>query len=474
MSDHVSSEEMEGFCARTLESSEWRAVAGHLAACAACLQLFRETFRSSRNHAPAIINLSPEQWLKDEHLEYEDLVDLADGKLDQIEREMVSVHLKACGRCQEDVASFLDYRRQVEPELKVRYLPAEQRTFAERFLPRWSWPTVNWKPAYTLPLLAAACGAILLLAFFWKERGSERQAQGVPSPSLMIGSPTPLTQVSVTPPVEQGAKDTHDVINKPSSHDQVNTGDIQKASRRTHTASTNKAINIASRTRKQLALLNDEGREVRINKTGAITGLDDLPPEAQQLVKETLLAGEIAIPPIVSELAGGRGGLRGSAGQDSPFILLAPARSVITEAQPTFKWDALDRATSYRVMVADAGGLEVANSGLLPAGARAWTTSLPLRRGEIYSWVVVAMVDGKAVTAPSPAAPEMKFKVLEERKAQELDQLKRPGGSRLALGIFCAQAGMLAEAEREFKRLVSDNPNSPLALKLLRSVQPQR
>lgn len=473
MSDHVSSKEMEGFCARTLNSSEWRVVAAHLAACAACQQLFRETFRRRRNHAPVVINLSSEQWLKDEHLEYEDLIDLADGKLDQIEREMVSIHLQACGRCQEDVASFLEYRRQIEPELRVRYLPAGQRTFAEGFLPRWSWFTVNWRPAYTVSLLAAACGAILLLAFFWKERGGERQAQGVPSPSLMIGSPTPLTQVSVTPPMEQGAKDTHDVINKPND-DQANTRDVQKASPRPHIASTNKAIKVTSRPTEQLALLRDGGREVRINKIGAVAGLDDLPPEARQLVKETLLAGKIAISPIVNELAGGKGGLRGSAGQDSPFTLLAPARTVITEVQPTFKWDALNEATGYRVMVADAGGMEVANSGLLPAAVHAWTTSLPLKRGEIYSWVVVAMVDGKAVAAPSPAAPEMKFKVLEESKWQELDRLKRAAGSRLALGIFYARAGMLEEAERELKQLVSDNPNSPLARKLLRSVQPQQ
>jgi len=362
MSDHVSSEEMEGFCARTSESSEWRAVAAHLAACPACLQLFSETFRRRRNHAPAVINLSPEQWLKDEHLEYEDLVDLADGKLDQIEGEMVSTHLKACGRCQEDVASFLEYRRQIEPELKVRYLPAGQRTFTEKFLPQWSWSMVNWRPAYTVSLLAAACGAILLLAFFWKERAGDRRAQGVPSPSLMVGSPTPLTQVSVTPPMEQGAKDTHDVINKPN-HDQANTRDVQKASPRPYTASTDKAIKAPSRPTEQLALLRDGGREVRVNKIGTVTGLDDLPPEARQLIKETLLAGEIAMSPIVDELAGGKGGLRGSAGQHSPFTLLAPARTVITEVQPTFKWDALHGATGYRVMVADAGGMEVANSG---------------------------------------------------------------------------------------------------------------
>lgn len=474
MSDHVSSEEMEGFCARTLNSSEWRAVAAHLAACAACQQLFRETFRRRRNHAPVVINLSSERWLKDEHLEYEDLVDLADGKLDQIEREMVSVHLQACGRCQEDVASFLDYRRQIEPELKVRYLPTWQRTFAERFLPRWSWPTVNWKPTYTLPLLAAACGATLLLAFFWKEPSGERRAHEVPSPSVAIVSPTPLTQVSVTPLVERVERDTHIVTNEQPSPAQMNAKEAQRANRRPQDASTNKTINTASRTTEQLALLRDGGREVRINKIGAITGLDDLPTESRQLIKETLLAGEIAIPTVVNELAGGNGGLRGVAGKDAPFTLLAPTRTVIAEVQPTFKWEALDGATSYRVMIADARGLEVANSGALPADARSWVLAAPLMHGEIYSWVVVAMVDGKAITSPAPSAPEMKFKVLEESKRQELDRLKRATGSRLALGIFYAQVGMLAEAEREFKQLVSDNPNSPLALKLLRSVQPQR
>ena len=474
MSDHVSSGEMERFCARTLESSQWLAIAGHLATCAACLQLFREIFRKSRNYAPSAINLAPEHWLKNEHLEYEDLVALADGNLDEIEREMVSLHLKACGRCQEDVASFLDHRRQIEPELKVRYSPAGQRAFAGRFLTGWSWSTVNWRPAYTLPLLAAACGAILLLAFFWKERAGERHVQGVPSPSLTAISPTPLTQVSVTPPVEQSVGDTLVDPDKPSRLNRVNAKEAQRAGQRPHIASAKKAFKAASRPTGQMALLRDGDKEVRISKTGVITGLDDLPPEARHSISETVMAGEITIPSVADELVGGKGGLRGTAGNDSPFTLLAPARTVIAEAQPTFKWEGLNGATSYQVIIADAGGLEVANSGALPPDARSWAAILPLKRGEIYSWVVVAMVNGKAITSPSTAAPEMKFKVLEERKWQELERLKRAASSHLALGIFYAQAGMLAAAEREFQILAGDNPHSPLALKLLRSVQPQR
>lgn len=474
MSDHVSSGEMKRFCARTLESSQWLAVAGHLATCAACLQLFREIFRKSRNYAPPVINLTPEHWLKNEHLEYEDLVALADGNLDEIEREMVSLHLKACGRCQEDVASFLEHRRQIEPELKVRYSPAGRRAFAGRFLARWSWSTVNWRPVYSLPLLAAACGAILVLALFWKERTGKRHVQGLPSPSLTAISPTPLTQVSVTPPVEQRVGDTLVDPDKPSRLNRVNARETHSADQRPHIASAKKAFKAANRPTGQIALLRDGGKEVRISKTGVITGLGDLPPEARHSISETVMAGEITIPSVADELAGGNAGLRGTAGNGSPFTLLAPARTVIAEAQPTFKWEGLDGATNYQVIIADASGLEVANSGALPPDARSWAAIVPLKRGEIYSWVVVAMVNGKAITSPSTSASEMKFKVLEERKWQELDRLKRAASSHLALGIFYAKAGMLAAAEREFQILADGNPHSPLALKLLRSVQPQR
>lgn len=66
--------------------------------------------------------------------------------------------------------------------------------------------------------------------------------------------------------------------------------------------------------------------------------------------------------------------------------------------------------------------------------------------------------------------PEAKFKVLEEAKVRELNRLKRRG-SHLALGVYYACEGMAAEAEKEFQILIDNNPQSPIAQRLLRIIE---
>jgi hypothetical protein len=62
--------------------------------------------------------------------------------------------------------------------------------------------------------------------------------------------------------------------------------------------------------------------------------------------------------------------------------------------------------------------------------------------------------------------------VLEQSKAGELERMRRAyPNSHLVLGTLYAKAGLLAEAEREFRALVAANPQSPIAQKLLRDVR---
>ena len=97
----------------------------------------------------------------------------------------------------------------------------------------------------------------------------------------------------------------------------------------------------------------------------------------------------------------------------------------------------------------------------------------PLRRGQIFSWVVTAVVDGKKVVSPSASAPEIKFAVLSTADFNELSRLKK-SNSHLALGVFYARVGLLNEAEREFERLIDLNPQSELPRKLLQDVRAMR
>jgi len=76
------------------------------------------------------------------------------------------------------------------------------------------------------------------------------------------------------------------------------------------------------------------------------------------------------------------------------------------------------------------------------------------------------------VRSPVAPAPRAQFKILEAEKLIELTNLKKlEPTSHLTLGLTYARFGLLAEAEGQLQILARENPNSPVATRLLRTVQ---
>jgi hypothetical protein len=221
-----------------------------------------------------------------------------------------------------------------------------------------------------------------------------------------------------------------------------------------------------------VAGLNDETGAVTVDRVGNVSGLDEIPENQRQAIGEALVGQDIKEPAIGAELAGAAIHLRGPS-EGPTFRLLSPERTVIVSDRPAFQWQRLPGASSYKVVVGDLKGHAVASSELLSSNQTTWTPLTPLKRGEIYSWGVEATVDGKKIYAPGITETEMKFKVLSESSVRELEQLKKVR-SHLALGVFYANEGMVAEAEREFQILVRDNPRVPVLKKLLMQIQSWR
>src|SRR6266536_5973740 len=119
MTNHVSKSEMERFSLSALPQTELNSISEHLTTCQACHQLFVEALRREQGSTGLRFTIEPEVLLRHEHLEYEQLVGLADNSLDATDREIIDTHLKACASCREDVRSFLAFKNQLEPELRV-------------------------------------------------------------------------------------------------------------------------------------------------------------------------------------------------------------------------------------------------------------------------------------------------------------------------------------------------------------------
>ena len=108
----------------------------------------------------------------------------------------------------------------------------------------------------------------------------------------------------------------------------------------------------------------------------------------------------------------------------------------------------MEGATGYVVEVYDPQFNLVATSPQQTGNS--WTTTLP--RGNVYSWQVKAIKEGQEITSPRPPAPQAKFRVLDQTKANEIANAKRAyGTSHLTLGLLYADAGLLKEAEQEFR-----------------------
>jgi hypothetical protein len=207
---------------------------------------------------------------------------------------------------------------------------------------------------------------------------------------------------------------------------------------------------------------------IQIDRSGNVSGLDDVPKPSRDEIAQVLLSGRIDRPSILKELSGQESALRGS-NRSQPFKLISPGRSVIVSNHPTFKWESISGASSYTIYVTDTTGQIVAKSDQLAPDSREWRVPNALKRGQAYSWTVTAVAEGKEITSPGPSAPEMRFQILSAKDLQELNQLKQKR-SHLALGIFYARVGLISDADREFQELVRLNPKSRVAQALWRNL----
>ncbi|MGI8839032.1 MAG: hypothetical protein ACR2H4_20700 [Pyrinomonadaceae bacterium] len=446
MSEHPSTPQIEHFCLSALPEDELATVAPHVADCQTCHHQFTETLRQQIGSGPISFTLAPEFWFRHDHVDFEQLVGLAEKTLDATSREIIDIHLKVCGTCREDVRSFMAFRTQSARGMEVSYGPTGHASTREGFSGLPWWRSLGWKPTSALAALVLAAVALVIVVSVNKRNSDTLEAkkneptqigvQASPTLTNPANLPSPLTPEPVRSP------------NAPSSPSAIDTSTA-------------------------VAVLKDGQGDVTIDKSGHVKGLDEVSLISKQEIAQASLTERIETPDILSSLGGQDSTLRGSSNRGHSFRLLYPARRVLIEDRPVFKWETLAGATSYRVYVLDSKNSEVIKSEELIPAETQWTAKTPLRRGEVFSWVVTAVVDGREVVSPAASAPEMKFALLSIKDVQELNQLKRTR-SHLALGVFYARVGLLREAEREFQQLAKLNPQSQLPRKLLRSVRSMR
>src|SRR6185369_6950080 len=125
MTGHLSTLQVKQLCASALPQPELSAAAVHTTECQSCNQRFVEELRSQRGSTPFSFTLEPEFWFRDDHVDFDLLVELADKTLDEETKEIVNIHLKTCETCREDVRSFLASREATAREVNISYVQPE-------------------------------------------------------------------------------------------------------------------------------------------------------------------------------------------------------------------------------------------------------------------------------------------------------------------------------------------------------------
>lgn len=352
------------------------------------------------------------------------LVRAGEGTLDAEERARVAGHLAHCADCAEE------YRLAVAVK---DWAPAAAATHADAFTTKpavtnakepW-WRTWFTMPNLKAPALAMTGLALLMLGWFvWRVLNKVQ-------PEIALATPTPA--VTATPLASPSATPTVPLV-------------VQ---------------------------LQDGQQLVALNQQGELSGVDHLPPAYQQMVKDALTKQRVERSPLLAGLSQQASSLRGGDEQGNTFALTEPIGKVVLADRPVFRWSPLAGATGYAVEIYDNQfNLVIAS---LQLSATSWTASQSLKRDKIYSWQVKASKDGQEFKAPGPNAPQATFRILSQAKTNELVQARRAyGSSHLTLGLIYAQAGLLDEAEAEFRTLQKANPHSPIARQLLTTVRTLR
>jgi hypothetical protein len=222
-----------------------------------------------------------------------------------------------------------------------------------------------------------------------------------------------------------------------------------------------------------IAQLNDGEERVTLDQAGRLSGLENLPPAYQQMVKYAITHQRLEKSSLLAGLNRSEGPMMGGNNGDQQFFVTEPIGKALLTERPTFRWSPLQGATSYTVKVYDEKFNLVISSP--PLTTHSWTTPQPFDRGGLYSWQVKANKDGQEFASPRPPAPQANFRILDQTTANEIAHARRAyASSHLTLGLLYAQAGLLDEAEGELRALQKSNPTSPLVRRWLANVQAMR
>jgi hypothetical protein len=361
------------------------------------------------------------------HLSFEQLAGLVDGTVSGEELQTVKDHLAWCEECELEVEDLRAFKDHAAPDPQPCARPQPVNAMRRGLWTRLAAGRSSGRPKSPAFVFCSALAVLLVITIGWVawrgRRVEPRMAMATPSASAV-----PIAAPASTP----------------------------------------------NETAIFLARLNDGEGQVALDQEGRLSGADQLPPAYQEMVKRALAGRQLERSPLLARLTGPRITPRGDGDAgNGEFSVSGPVGVIMLSDRPTFRWSRLDGATDYVVEVYDHRFNLTMTSPQITGNS--WTAAQPLERGGDYYWQVKAVKDGEELKAPRESEGRAKFHLLDEATAGELARARRAyASSHLALGLLFAQAGVLDDAEQEFRALQRANPDSAVPGQLLTQVRAMR
>jgi hypothetical protein len=438
---HLSEDEIARYCGRKMASAELLAADKHLAACDSCYARLHDTQGGKDKLIAASQAFHITADLESPHLKYEQLAAFVDSQLDDIDRELVESHLEFCAPCATELSDLREVVSQLKGTAAKEMVIPRKTSFRDRLL------KLRQLPAFrTLTLGAAVVTCVALFAFLISLPLRGENAELRAKIAELGQSNEALKEQAATAERLQNEMATLREENE----------------RMRQTAPGLEQTQIA---------INDGGNRITLDAQGNLAGLQ-VAPKYEGWIIEALRSGRVKLNTTLTGAVGKSGVLMGDPANPA-FRVIAPINIVMETDRPTFRWKGLEGLATFRVTIFDEALNKVAESESLTNTQ--WSLANPLPRGRTYVWQVRASANNREVVAPAPGSSRVQFKVLEQAKLEEIERAKQTWAkSHLIMGLLYADAGLLDAAERQFKALLKENPQSPIARKLLRSLESRR
>src|SRR5262245_25210167 len=125
MSEHLSPKQFHDYVNRTMEPAQLLQTDDHLSGCDLChTQL--ASFESARGSFDFFLRTVADL----EHLTYEQLESYVDGKSDDVEKEIVDVHVENCSACSQELGGLFEMRALINRDVHRREVTRREPVFA--------------------------------------------------------------------------------------------------------------------------------------------------------------------------------------------------------------------------------------------------------------------------------------------------------------------------------------------------------